>query len=176
LTAAFESASAIARPMPEELPHTIAVLPVSLLEVRVRSRGRCLQIRAVYANLRRVELAHLGLCSVDTRSLAEWYVDLLDFERASDNGKDPPTIFVRSADGTLIEIYPADVVSAPVDNKVQGLRHIGLRPASIDAARARLVVSGVEIVDDLRTHPNGAQTLFFRDPEGNLLHLLRVPE
>jgi catechol 2,3-dioxygenase-like lactoylglutathione lyase family enzyme len=120
-----------------------------------------------------MKLAHLGLCSLDTRELASWYSELLGLEIASDNGKDPPTLFLRTDDGAMIEVYPATTADTLPDNKRQGLRHLAFHTEDIEAARAALVERGVEIVDDLTTHPNGARTIFFRDPEGNLLHYLQ---
>jgi len=121
----------------------------------------------------RVKFAHVGICALDTRELAGWYVRVLDFEQVSANSNEPPTIFVASPDGAQFEIYPADTAGSQTDNKVQGLRHLGFGTDEIAGWRERLTARGVEIVDDLRTHPNGATTLFFRDAEGNLLHFVQ---
>ena len=120
-----------------------------------------------------MNFAHVGICCVDTRALAEWYVRVLGFEQVSANANEPPTIFVGSADGAQFELYPADTKGSPADNKVQGLRHLSFSTDEIQGWRERLSAEGVEIVDDLRTHPNGATTLFFRDGEGNLLHFVQ---
>jgi catechol 2,3-dioxygenase-like lactoylglutathione lyase family enzyme len=120
-----------------------------------------------------MKLAHVGLCSLDTRTLAAWYADVLGLEIASENANEPPTLFLRSSDGSMIEVYPGNSREASPDNKRQGIRHLAFQSDSIEADRERLITHGVEIVDDLTTHPNGARTLFFRDPEGNLLHFLQ---
>lgn len=120
-----------------------------------------------------MKFAHVGVCALDTRELAGWYQRVLGFEQVSANSNDPPTIFVASLDGAQFEIYPADTAGSALDNKVQGLRHLGFSTDGIEAWRARLAAHDVEIVDDVRTHPNGATTLFFRDGEGNLLHFVQ---
>jgi catechol 2,3-dioxygenase-like lactoylglutathione lyase family enzyme len=120
-----------------------------------------------------MRFAHVGVCATDTRTLASWYVRVLGFEHVSENTNEPPTIFVASLDGAQLEIYPADTAGVQADNKVQGLRHLGFATDEIEGWRERLVAQGVELVDDLRTHPNGATTLFFRDGEGNLLHFVQ---
>ena len=112
-----------------------------------------------------MEFAHVGVCALDTRRLAEWYIRVLAFEQVSESSTEPPTIFVASPDGIQLEVYAAATEGTRTDNKVQGLRHLGF---STDEAAHE-----VEIVDDLRTHPNGATTLFFRDGEGNLLHFVQ---
>ena len=120
-----------------------------------------------------MKFAHVGICALDTRELAAWYVRVLEFDQVSANGNEPPTIFVESADGAQFEIYPADNPGTRTDNKVQGLRHLGFRTDNIESWRERLAAHEAEIVDELRTHANGATTLFFRDGEGNLLHFVQ---
>jgi catechol 2,3-dioxygenase-like lactoylglutathione lyase family enzyme len=120
-----------------------------------------------------MRFAHVGICALDTRKLAAWYVDVLGFDQVSANANDPPTIFVASPDGAQFELYPGDTEGSRTGNKVQGLRHLGLATDEIETWRGRLAAHEVEIVDDLRTHPNGATTLFFRDGEGNLLHFVQ---
>jgi len=120
-----------------------------------------------------MKFAHVGVCALDTRRLAEWYVRVLAFQQVSESSTEPPTIFVASPDGTQLEVYAAQTEGTRTDNKVQGLRHLGFGTDEIEAWRERLAAHKVEIVDDLRTHPNGATTLFFRDGEGNLLHFVQ---
>jgi glyoxylase I family protein len=120
-----------------------------------------------------MEFAHVGICAVDTRELAAWYVRVLGFEQVSTSSSEPPTIFVSSPDGSQFEIYSADTEGSRLDNKVQGIRHLGFSTDEIEEWRRRLGEHQSEIVDDLRTHPNGATTLFFRDGEGNLLHFVQ---
>ena len=120
-----------------------------------------------------MKLAHIGICSLDTRALAAWYADVLGLEIASENANEPPTLFLRSSDGAMIEVYPGNSPEALPENKRQGIRHLAFHTDTIEEDRERLVSRDVEIVDDLTTHPNGAKTLFFRDPEGNLLHFLQ---
>jgi len=43
--------------------------------------------------------------------------------------------------------------------------------AEVDACHARLISHGVEILDPPADQPWGHRTLFFRDPEGNLLEI-----
>ena len=120
-----------------------------------------------------MKLAHVGLCSLDTKALAAWYERVLGMTVASENDKVPPTIFLHDEGGALIEVYPAAEAGLSSDNRRQGLRHLAFATDDIEAARDRLLREEVEIVDDLKTHPNGARTLFFRDTEGNILHFLQ---
>jgi catechol 2,3-dioxygenase-like lactoylglutathione lyase family enzyme len=44
-------------------------------------------------------------------------------------------------------------------------------PSEVDACHARLLKQGVEVLDPPTDQPWGHRTLFFRDPEGNLLEI-----
>ena len=58
--------------------------------------------------------------------------------------------------------------------KAQGIRHIAIRVSQADAAQgaARLKALGVEVLEDYKALDNGVHLFFFRDPEGNVLHLV----
>ena len=74
------------------------------------------------------------------------------------------------------EIYPAE---APLpergNNKLAGFRHLALRVASLDAAKAELEKRGVKFTEEIRPAAGGGKVLFFEDGEGNLLHFVERP-
>ena len=118
-------------------------------------------------------LEHLGLAARDTAALAEWYVRTLGATVRWQSEKTPAAYFVELPGGALIEIYAAasDAV-APPDNGDAGLRHLALRVASIDLARGVLEARGVIFTEPVKRAGGGGSVLFFRDGEGNLLHLV----
>ena len=119
-------------------------------------------------------IEHFGLVARDTAALKDWYCRIFGTTLAYDNGKTPPTYFVRFADGALLEIYPMSDDS-PVEtagNKTRGLRHIALSVDDFDATANALLAEGVEVLDAPATSASGVSTFFFRDPEGNILHLI----
>ena len=61
------------------------------------------------------------------------------------------------------------------NNKLAGFRHVALRVASIDAAKAELEKRGVQFNEEIRPAAGGGRVLFFEDLEGNLLHLVERP-
>lgn len=64
-------------------------------------------------------IEHTGICSKDTEALKNWYIQLFKLKVVYENAKSPRTYFLSLADGGMIEIYPSDADSEPVDNKTR---------------------------------------------------------
>jgi len=119
-----------------------------------------------------VGVEHAGLAARDTRALADWYVRVLGLRIVFDNGATPPAFMLKSQDGRMIEILPA-TSGEPThyDQFLHGLRHLAWEVTDFDEALAHLRAQGVSEFFD---HRETAETrlIFFRDPEGNLLHIV----
>jgi glyoxylase I family protein len=119
---------------------------------------------------------HIGLPARDTVALKNWYVRALDARLRFENGQTPPTFFLEIGDGLMLEIYPAaGAVPDTANNGLAGWRHLALRVASIESARAELERRGVAITEQPKPAGGGGRVLFFPDAEGNLLHLVERP-
>jgi glyoxylase I family protein len=116
-------------------------------------------------------MEHTGLCASDPRSLAEWYVSILGF-RIVRALEDRRTYFIRAPGGGMLEIYPAQHPVAPADNVHRGLRHLALSVSGFDAEVRRLRSAGVTVPQETVAKGQDMSIAFFRDPEGNLLHLV----
>lgn len=114
---------------------------------------------------------HIGLCAVDPEMLVDWYARTLGFTivRALEEHR---TYFVRSTNGGMLEVYPAKHPTDPVDNVHRGLRHIALSASDVDAEITRLRSAGVGVPEETIVITPDMKLAFFRDPEGNLLHLV----
>lgn len=121
-------------------------------------------------------IEHIGICAVNTDALKEWYVKLFGFKVVYENNKSPKTYFLLVNDGSMIEIYPADKNLESGNNKVQGIRHIALIPESFEDVCKMLEANSVEIIEEAKASPAGIKTIFFKDIEGNILHLIDRPE
>jgi len=120
-------------------------------------------------------IEHIGICSRDTEALKNWYMQLFHLKVVYENAKSPKTYFLSLEDGSMIEIYPSDSPSEKADNKTQGIRHLAFIPENFEEMSKTLLNSGVEIVEAAKTSPAGIKTIFFRDPEGNIIHLIDRP-
>lgn len=114
-------------------------------------------------------IEHVAIASVDPEKLARWYVDTLGFVINYSSGR---TFFVRAPNGMMIEIITAEGERAPAAERSPGLRHIALVVDDFDAAYRKLHAAQVEFVGE-PAESKGNRVVFFKDPEGNLLHLLQ---
>jgi catechol 2,3-dioxygenase-like lactoylglutathione lyase family enzyme len=121
-------------------------------------------------------LEHLGLAARNTPALRDWYINTLGAELLFSNNENPPAFLLRLPGGAVIEIYPAhDQIDATANNRLAGWRHIALRVDSIETSRAKLESRGVRFEDQPKPAGGGGRVLFFKDDEGNLLHLVERP-
>ena len=132
-------------------------------------------------NSGRIELVnfsveHIGLAATDPAGLADWLLHALQGLVVYTDGKVPPAFFVRLDDGLLIEIYASESrLQETGNNRLAGWRHLALGVESIEAARDILAQRGVEFEPAIKPAGGGGRVLFFKDPEGNLWHLVERP-
>jgi glyoxylase I family protein len=121
-------------------------------------------------------IEHLGLAARNTPSLRDWYVNTLGAEVIFANDQNPPAFLLRLPGGAVIEIYPAHrTIEDVADNRLGGWRHVALKVDSIESTRAQLSARGVSFAEDVKPAGGGGKVLFFKDEEGNLLHLVERP-
>ena len=119
---------------------------------------------------------HIGLAAGDTVALKDWYVRVLSAREILTDAKASPAFLLDLDGGLLVEIYPADSSNAgSSDNKLGGWRHLALRVDSLESAREELAKCGVRFEEQIKPAGGGGRVLFFKDPEGNLLHLVERP-
>jgi catechol 2,3-dioxygenase-like lactoylglutathione lyase family enzyme len=116
---------------------------------------------------------HLALAANDPAALKDWYLQVLGGEEVFDNGQTPPAYLLRLPGGLMIEIYKCQsAIKQTSDNTLAGWRHLALRVDSIQQAKADLSERGVVFTEPIRPAGGGGRVLFFKDREGNLLHLV----
>jgi glyoxylase I family protein len=116
-------------------------------------------------------IEHTAIASPDPHKLAAWYVEHLDFAINYQSSRSK-TVFLKAADGTMIEIIESAPGTAPAGGmKTAGLRHLALAVNDFAAVHAKLVSRGIPFLTEVAT-VEGNTTVFFNDPDGNILHLL----
>jgi glyoxylase I family protein len=124
----------------------------------------------------KLSIEHIGLAARDPIALKDWYVRVLAAKIFFQTDQSPPAFFLELPGGLQIEIYKGDRASVETSvNSLAGWRHLALRVESLDSARDELVAQGVEFTDPIKLAGGGGRILFFKDAEGNLLHLLERP-
>jgi glyoxylase I family protein len=125
----------------------------------------------------KLSVEHIGLAATDTVALKDWYVRVLSAREVFADGKSPPAFLLELPGGLLVEIYPADAARPETsNNKLAGWRHLALRVESIEAARDQLSEKGVRFEEPIKPAGGGGRVLFFKDGEGNLMHLVERPK
>ncbi|MEP6716365.1 MAG: VOC family protein [Terriglobia bacterium] len=118
-------------------------------------------------------LEHTAISTPNPQKLAEWYVEHLEFHI---NFTYAGNYFVKAANGSMLEIIPADrplaAPQTPANNKDGGIRHLAIMSDNFDAAYKMLVDKGVKFVGEPFEN-QGNRLVFFNDLDGNLLHLIQ---
>jgi glyoxylase I family protein len=122
-------------------------------------------------------IEHIALPAKNITALRDWYVAKLGAEVIAPNGTQPPYFIKLPGATTTFEMYEASgSVPQTEDNGLAGWRHLALRVESIEAARKELETRGVVFNDPIKPAAGGGRVLFFKDNEGNLLHLVDRPK
>lgn len=113
-------------------------------------------------------IEHFAIASANPKRLAEWYIANLDFELTYEYAGN---YFVEAKNGALIEIVPAEGEAPETQIRTPGMRHIAISVDDFDSAYRQLQQQGVTLEGE--PYNSGENRLaFFRDPDGNLLHLI----
>ena len=119
-----------------------------------------------------IGVEHTAIASPNPEKLAQWYVDHLGFHI---NFAYAGNFFVKAANGSIIEIIPAEGSRPPQvmeNNKNPGIRHLAIAVSDFEAAYQHLKNLRVNFLVepfDLGTN----RLVFFNDGDGNLVHLIK---
>ena len=113
-------------------------------------------------------IEHTAIASADPQKLAQWYVEHLDFTINYNSGR---TVFVKAANGSMLEIITAEGPRAEHSAKTPGIRHLAIAVTDFGSVYEKLQRQGVKF-DGEPLEAKGNKVVFFFDPEGNYLHLI----
>jgi glyoxylase I family protein len=113
-------------------------------------------------------IEHFAIASPNPKSLAEWYVETLEFRHSFEY---QGNYFVRAQNGGLIEIIRSEGAGPEWDPRTPGLRHIAISVEDFDSALRDLQHKGV-VFTGAPYENQGNRLVFFQDRDGNLVHLI----
>lgn len=122
-------------------------------------------------------IEHVAIVSYDTAALKDWYLKMFGGSIVYDNGKG--TYFLAFPNGDMIEFVTAQEDKPADVEKSAGIRHIAL---AVDSQSFDEIVpmlkadERVEEVHDVSENAKGLKTYWFKDIEGNFMHLIYRPE
>ncbi|MDD4889100.1 MAG: VOC family protein [Phycisphaerae bacterium] len=122
-------------------------------------------------------IEHFAIAARNTDALADFYVKTFGFSVAYKNAKTPATYFVKPPRaGSMIEIVPANEKPAVRRDLFDpGLVHVALSVTDLAATMKELAGKGITFEGDVKVSGD-VKAVFFRDPEGNILHLIERPK
>lgn len=112
---------------------------------------------------------HIAIATTNPQQLSVWYIKHLGFVPLLDTGT---TVYVRSSNSVILEFVKADAVPSKPQIRDAGLRHVAFAVDDLEVVHGRLKSDGVEFEPAPILLP-GMRLFFFRDPEGNWLHLVQ---
>ena len=114
-------------------------------------------------------IEHFAIASPNPKRLADWYTANLEFEITYEYAGN---YFVEAPNGALIEIIPAEGERPAGTLRTPGMRHIAILVHDFEGARKQLAAQGVSFEGEPYEN-QGNRLQFFKDPDGNLLHLIQ---
>jgi catechol 2,3-dioxygenase-like lactoylglutathione lyase family enzyme len=123
----------------------------------------------------KVVFEHIHLRSPNPEATAKFYADMFGAEilRSAPAGKPRIDLNLGGQAIFIAEVAPGDKTAAPPSSPYQGLDHIGLKVANIDATVAELKAKGVTFTMDPTTIRPGTRIAFLRAPENVSIELLQ---
>lgn len=113
----------------------------------------------------------VGICLVtkNVPALAKFYTEVLGIDAEGDD------VHVElNTEGASITIFSAEGMEKMAPRSMQGAGYgsftIGFRVTDVDAEYERLKTLGIEFVKLPATHPWGSRSVWFRDPDGNVVN------
>ncbi len=113
-------------------------------------------------------IEHVAIATFNREGLAAWYIRTLNFRTVLQTDS---TTYLCAGKGVVLELVNAEKQTPLPQLRDAGLRHIALSVDTFDETCAHLEAAGVRFVDQPIVIP-GMRLRFFRDPEGNFLHLI----
>jgi catechol 2,3-dioxygenase-like lactoylglutathione lyase family enzyme len=111
---------------------------------------------------------HVAIATPDPGKLAAWYVEFLNFRPLLDTGA---TVYIQAPNRVVLEFVKADQAGGKPMIRDSGIRHIALGVNDFEGAHVSLAKAGIQFEPQPVVLP-GMRLYFFRDPEGNFLHLV----
>jgi catechol 2,3-dioxygenase-like lactoylglutathione lyase family enzyme len=111
----------------------------------------------------------------DIRRALDFYSGILEMK--IDWRPDPGNVYLTTGSDNLALHEAGNLTPAP-EQTAGNLDHFGFfvdRPEDVDEWARRLESRGIPLVQQPKTHRDGARSIYFRDPDGNLIQLLHHP-
>lgn len=129
-----------------------------------------------------LKIHHATISVRNADSLSSWYVNTLGFKVLKTLANDERRLVMVGIPGFRIDLLQMknsvrptfQSVPAPKHILIQGIRHLVFEPGNFDQTYDYLVSKGVVFFGQKpESKPGANQTIYFMDPEGNILELIK---
>jgi lactoylglutathione lyase len=126
-----------------------------------------------------VRFHHVAFRVRDFDASIQWYGEAFGateaFRATRDDGS-PQLVYLEFGPGQFVELFPngKNPIEQPADPI--GYGHFCLEVRDLDGALAHLQTMGVEPLAPPRTGTAGQKLAFVKDPDGNRIELMEIPE
>lgn len=123
-----------------------------------------------------VGIGHIAIRVKDIDRTLDFYRDKLGFGemfRLDREGK-LWLMYLRVTDTQYIELFPEAIGDRAPEREANGLNHICLEVASIDAVLEELAAAGVPIAREKQLGADGNLQAWIEDPDGNRIELMQM--
>ncbi len=123
-----------------------------------------------------VGIGHIAIRVKDIDRTLDFYVGKLGFREMFRLDRDGKLwlMYLRVNDSQYIELFPEAVGERAAPPEANGLNHLCLEVASLDAAIAELAAAGVPIAREKQLGADGNLQAWVADPDGNRIELMEM--
>lgn len=117
-------------------------------------------------------LRHVALRVTDVERAEAFYTGL--FGMSVEWKPDPDNVYLTSGQDN-VALHRVDSSSAAGEGALDHIGFMVTTPDAVDTWRERAAAHGAEIVQDVKTHRDGARSFYLRDSEGNTIQIIHHP-